>query len=379
MKPRTATLLCAALLAAAPVHAEHASPAELANNTAAPLVAGREYMVLANHPNNLSVIDLADNTVLKTCALPDAYGPGLLQISPDHRQAWLLNNRFGSIYGVELDSCNVIFSANMSLAADERTKSVLSLAISPDGKEIYTVQNPSRIYVDRYEVQQPRLAVYDTASGLDAKPVRTFPMPRQLSVMQTGADGTLYVAGPDVYKVDVKTGKYEVAMPILNWNRPGYGAPDVLNAWPVQTITREFAFLYTAPKFKDDKQDIASADFVWGIMSIDLRTGAVSVADFAPLTEVYFTGIRSPKNPNHLFTVLNVLRKYDIKEQKLLASADVGHAYYQASVNHDGSRVYLSGTLHDIAVFDAETLEKITTIPLPGGDQATNTAQVFIR
>ncbi|MDR2688606.1 MAG: quinohemoprotein amine dehydrogenase subunit beta [Azoarcus sp.] len=354
-------------------------PADLASNTAAPLVDGREYMVATNHPNLLNVLDLTDNSVLKTCALPDAYGPGSVQVSPDRRTAYLLNNHFSGIYGIELDTCEVTFSAKMSLSEAERSVAVFSVALSPDGKELYTIQNRTKLHIDHYEVLSPQLAVYKTDAGLNAEPVRVFPVPRQLSLMQAADDGTLYVLGPDVYKIDPRNGQYEVAVPLLNWKRPGYGAPDVLSAWAMQLPTREFSALYTAPKFKDGGQDLASADFVWGVLSIDLRTGRHELRDFAPLNEIYFTGTRSPANRNHIFTVLNGLRKYDIAAQKLLASAHLEHAYYQVNLNRDGSRVYLSGTLQDVAVHDAATLKKIATIPLPGGDMALCTAQIFVR
>ncbi|GHT96554.1 hypothetical protein FACS1894116_13880 [Betaproteobacteria bacterium] len=377
---KSPTLVLSALLAALlPATPALADLADLSRDINAPLVEGREYMVVPNHPNQLNVLDLAENKVLKTCSLPDAFGPGSVQISPDHRIAYILNNRFFGLYGIELDTCKVTFSAQMSQNEEERAISVLSIAVSPDGKELYTIQNPTRLHPDHYEVLQSRLAVYDTRSGLDAKPVRTFPVPRQLSLMQAANDGSLYVLGQDVLKINPATGEHEVALPLLNWKRPGYGVPDVLSAWAAQRPSREFAALYTAPKFKDDKQDMESADFVWGVLSIDLKTGETEVVDFAPLTEIYFTGTRSPKDRNHIFTVLNGLRKYDIKEQKLLASANVDHAYYQVSTSLDGSRVYLSGTLQDVAVYEADTLKKITSITLPGGDMALCTAQVFVR
>ena len=73
------------------------------------------------------------------------------------------------------------------------------------------------------------------------------------------------------------------------------------------------------------------------------------------------------------------LAKYDIKEQKLVKSADLEHSYYTVAMNHAGSKVYLGGTFNDVAVYDAETLEKTNDIPLPGGDISPSTAQVFIR
>jgi quinohemoprotein amine dehydrogenase beta subunit len=365
--------LLAALLPVAP------ACADLSRDTNVPLVKGREYLVVPNRPNQLNVLDLAENKILKICALPDVFSPGTVQVSPDHRTAYVLNNHFRNIYGIELDTCKVTFSAQMSQNEDERVISVLSIAVSPDGKELYTVQNPTQLHPDRYEVQQSRLAVYSTKAGLDAKPIRTFPVPRQLSLIQPADDGSLYVFGPDILKINPKNGKYEVALPLLNWKRPGYGAPDMLSAWPVQLSTHEVSAIYTAPKFKDGKQDLETADLVWGIFSIDLKTGKSEVVDFTPLSEIYFTGTRSPKDRNQIFAVLNGLRKYDIKAQKLLASAELEHAYYQVSTNQDGSRLYLSGTLQDVAVYEAETLKRIARIDLPGGDMALSVAQVFVR
>lgn len=381
LKPLAAALTLACLAAAPSAHAVEAiSPAnlKLAANTDAKLEAGKEYMAAISHPNILNVLDLSNNSVLKTCALPGGFGPGVVQISPDRKIAYMLNNRFGSIHGVELDSCKIVFNAEMSWKQGERAKSVFSIAVSRDGKEIYTVQNPVQLHRDRYEVQAPRLAVYDTAGGLDAQPVRTFPAPRQTTMMQVADDGSLYVAGDNLYKVDVQTGKFEVAMPIREWGRENYSAPDLLYVWPVQNPTRDFMLLYTTAKFQDDKQDMDTAEFKYGMVNINLTTHEQEIADFAPVTELYFTGMRSPKDRNHIYGVLNGLRKYDIKEQKLLASADLEHAYYVLTVNEDGSRVYLSGTYNDVAVYD-ENLNRLATIQMPGGDQSLGTAQVFRR
>nr|BFE89477.1 hypothetical protein GCM10020185_00130 [Pseudomonas brassicacearum subsp. brassicacearum] len=37
--------------------------------------------------------------------------------------------------------------------------------------------------------------------------------------MQSGDDGTLYVAGADIYKVNVQTGKFDVLIPSRNWKK----------------------------------------------------------------------------------------------------------------------------------------------------------------
>lgn len=352
----------------------------LADDTAGKaLDPGHEYMVTTNYPNNLHVIDLASDTLYKTCAMPDAFGPGTVQLAPDRKVAYVLNNHYADVYGVELDSCKQVFHASITQQPGEKARSMFAFTVSHDGKELYAVANPTQMLNDRYEVKPPRLDVYATDAGLQARPVRSFPAPRQLTIMQSGDDGSLYVAGPDVYKVDVKTGKFDVLIPSRHWKRPNYSAPDVLYVWNQQTWRHDFSLLYTTAKFKDRKQDPATADYLYGLFSIDLKTGKSETTDFGPLTEIYFSGMRSPKDPNLMFGVLNRLAKYDIKQKKLLQAATLEHSYYCISFNRAGSKIYLAGTFNDVAVFDADSLKQIGSIKLPGGDMAITTAQVFVR
>lgn len=343
------------------------------------LNSGHEYMVTTNYPNNLHVIDLANDSLYKTCKMPDAFGPGTVQLSPDRKIAYVLNNHYADVYGVELDSCKQVFHASITQHPGEKARSMFAFTVSHDGKELYTVANPTLLLNDRYEVKEPRLDVYATDAGLNAKPVRSFPAPRQLTIMQSGDDGTLYVAGPDLYKVDVKTGKFEVLIPSRHWQRPNYSAPDVLYVWNQQTYRHDFSLLYTAAKFKDKQQDPATAEPLYGLFSVDLATGKTETTDFGPLTEIYFSGMRSPKDPNLMFGVLNRLAKYDIKQKKLLQAATLEHSYYCISFNRAGTKIYLSGTFNDVAIFDVQSMQQIGKITLPGGDMAITTAQIFIR
>lgn len=343
------------------------------------LNSGHEYMVTTNYPNNLHVIDLASDSLYKTCKMPDAFGPGTVQLSPDRKIAYVLNNHYADVYGVELDSCKQVFHASITQHPGEKARSMFAFTVSHDGKELYTVANPTLLLNDRYEVKEPRLDVYATDAGLNAKPVRSFPAPRQLTIMQSGDDGTLYVAGPDLYKVDVKTGKFEVLIPSRHWQRPNYSAPDVLYVWNQQTYRHDFSLLYTAAKFKDKQQDPATAEPLYGLFSVDLATGKTETTDFGPLTEIYFSGMRSPKDSNLMFGVLNRLAKYDIKQKKLLQAATLEHSYYCISFNRAGTKIYLSGTFNDVAIFDVQSMQQIGKITLPGGDMAITTAQIFIR
>ena len=353
--------------------------ADAGADTGKALESGHEYLISTNYPNNLHVIDMQTDKLYKTCTIPGAYGPGMIQLSPDRKIAYVLSNHYADIYGLQLDDCKPVFHATIAQKPGENARSMFSMTVSHDGKEFYAIANPTLILAEHYEVQQPRLQVYAADGGMDAKPIRTFPAPRQLTIMQTGDDGTLYVAGPDIYKVDVKTGKFDVLIPSRNWKRPNYSPPDVLYVWNQQTYPRDFSLLYTTAKFKDAKQDPATADYLYGFFNIDLATGKTETVDFGPVTEVYFSGIRSPKDRNVIYGVLNRLVKYDIKAQKVEKAANLDHSYYCLSANKAGTKLYLTGTLNDVTIFDADSLERIGDLKLPGGDMAITTSQAFIR
>jgi len=115
-------------------------------------------------------------------------------------------------------------------------------------------------------------------------------------------------------------------------------------------------------------------------MNIDLETGETKTQDFGELVEIYFTGMRHPKDDNIVFGVLNRLAKYDVEKQELIGVAELEHTYYSVAINHAGSKIYLSGAWSDVAVYDSETMEQIGQVQLPaGGDMALSNPQIFIR
>ncbi|MEE4145319.1 MAG: quinohemoprotein amine dehydrogenase subunit beta [Halieaceae bacterium] len=371
---RAGRLAILAALMAVPLSgcAQKDEPAESA--AAAPR--SGDFMVVMNRPNNVHLIDLGQRAVVRTCELPGDFGPGSVALSPDKRTAYALTNRFENIYGVDLETCEIRFSARQS-QGDERVKSIGSIAVSPDGREVYTHQNPTRLLVDRYEVQEARIAVFDTSAGLDAKPVRTFPAPRQVTIMAAGDDGTLYMGARDIYAMNMQTGATTVALASQSRNDPLESPRDSLSVWPLGDINNELVRMYSAAIFKDESQDMATADWVWGFERVDLANGSVESKVFGPLEVVLFSGMARPGKPNEFYGVLTQLKKFDVAARKELKSVDLEHSYYCINFSTDGSEVYLAGTFNDIAVYDADSLEKLANIELPGGDMALANSRVF--
>ncbi|WP_428687117.1 quinohemoprotein amine dehydrogenase subunit beta [Roseibium sp.] len=336
----------------------------------------KDLIVTVTKPDRLYVIDARARSVETDCKLDFTLMPGVIVMSPDNTIAYILGNRWEDVYGVELATCKTVFAAHQS-EGDVRRKTIASLAVSKDGKELYTIRNPVRILADRYEVLEPELAVYDTSAGQDAKPVRSFPAPRRMTVMATDRKGTLYAAGHEIYAIDPKTGEISVKIKNASWDRPTYSPPDVLAFWPIGTQADEFLLLYSAAKFTDATQS-EIADFVWGYESIDLTSGESTIEDFASFEVIMFSAVRDPNDKTKLYGVYTQLSKHDLATKELVKRVDLPHTYYCINISSDGKEIYVGGTNDDIGVYDAETLERIGEVRLPsGGDMAAGTLHVI--
>lgn len=336
----------------------------------------KDLIVTVAKPDRLYVIDAKARTVETDCKLDFNLIPGVIAMSPDNTIAYILGGRWEDVYGVDLATCETVFSAHQS-DGDIRRKTIASLAVSKDGKEVYTVRNPVRILADRYEVLEPELAVYDTSAGLKVEPVRTFPAPRRMTVMATGRNGMLYAAGHEIYAIDPKTGETTIKIANKSWDRPTYSGPDVLAFWPIGTQADEFMLLYSAAVFTDETQS-ELADFIWGYESVDLTTGESEIEDFASFEVIMFSAIRDPNDKSKLYGVYTQLSKHDLETKELVKRVDLPHTYYCINISSDGKEIYVGGTNDDIGVYDAETLERIGEILLPsGGDMAAGTMHVI--
>lgn len=301
--------------------------------------------------------------------------PSIITMSPDGKIAYMLVNRWQDVVGIDITTCEKVFFAKQS-EGDVVRRSIGSIAVSRDGAELYTVRNPVRHLVDRYQVMEPEFAIYDTSAGLDARPKEVFPAPRRSTVMAADANGAAYIAGHDIFRVDPQTGETEVAIANASWDRPTYSGPDVLAFWPVGTQNDEFLLMYTAAKFTDESQEEIE-DFVWGYSTVDLQTGETDIRDFASLEVLMFSAVRNPNAPNELYGVYTQLSKHDVESKELIKRVDLPHTYYCINISSDGKEVYVGGTNDDIGVYSTETLERIGEMRMPsGGDMGVATLQI---
>jgi quinohemoprotein amine dehydrogenase beta subunit len=241
------------------------------------------------------------------------------------------------------------------------------------------IQSPVRLLPGEYQVQPTRIAVYDTASGVGAEPVRTFEVPRRIGMLMMSNDGSkLYALSWDIYVLDPQTGEEIGRHPLRTWERENYSAPDVLDAWPQWDATDIFSSPYFAVRTDLDPND--GAAYKTGLVTLDLETGAFETKDFEDTAVIIFSTVVNPVRRNEAYGVYTTLSKIDREQGELLERIELDHTYYAINVASDGSELYVGGTMNDIAVYDTETLEQLGKIEMPdGGDQVLASLRLIQR
>jgi quinohemoprotein amine dehydrogenase beta subunit len=345
---------------------------------AAPALA-KDYLLTAAKPDTLVLVDPAARKIERTCTIPDP-GTGVLTIvpAPDAGTAFMIVNHWESVSGIDLDTCEQVFRADFS-SGNERVKATFGMDISPDGRELFVFQSPVKLLPDQYEVQPTRVAVYDTAGGVGAEPIRTFEAPRRTAVLAMSNDGSkLYAVSWDIYVLDPQTGELMDTLPIRHWNRPKYAEPDVLGVWPQWDATGIYSNPYFAVRTDIDPNDAAA--YKTGLLSLDLETGAFETKDFEDTSVIIFSTVVNPARPDEVYGVYTTLSKIDRERGEVLERIDLDHTYYSVNVASDGSELYVGGTMSDIAVYDTDTFEQLGQIEMPGGaDQALASLRLIQR
>lgn len=332
-----------------------------------------DLLVTAAKPDQLFIIDAGARAVRAQHRVAGANGQIFtIVLSPDQRTAYLLVDRMERIVGIDLGSGREVFRADLSTSG-ERVKDFFALMVTPDGKELIAYELPTRLKSSEYVVGEPRFAVFRTDAGLSAQPVRSYAAPRRIHMMLARPSGqSFYALGFDLYEYDVKSGRLLGTRGIQKWALEDHSQPDLLAFWPVSEPTGVF----TSPVYSELKKSGGNVPMT-ALMSLNLKSGDLSYADFEPLSALIFSTVLSP-DKKHAYGVYTTLTSIDVERHRLDKRVSLDHTFYAVNVSSDGHEIYLGGTNCDVAFYDAANLEKKAILKLPGcGDQTLSTLRVI--
>jgi quinohemoprotein amine dehydrogenase beta subunit len=224
-----------------------------------------------------------------------------------------------------------------------------------------------------YVVEEPRFAVFRTDAGMLAKPVRSFPAPRRVHMLLMRPSGqSFYAVGFDLYEYDVKTGKLLGTRGIQKWALADHSQPDLLAFWPVT----EPSGVWTSPVYSELKKGSETVPMT-ALMSLDVKSGELTYADFEPLTALIFSTVLSPDR-KHAYGVYTTLSSIDVAGHRLEKRVPLDHTFYDINLSSDGREIFIGGTECDVGFYDAQTLDKKAILKLPGcADQSVSTLRVI--
>jgi WD40 repeat protein len=308
--------------------------------------AGAKDYIYAMVNNAVQVIDCETDTVIKTIEFNDFIINSAC--SSDGKRLYL--NAIHSVYAVDTVTNTLVdtypFSTELSKV------SIFGINISNDGKKLFLCCSivKKKQNIPRLNVLPDQLVVYDIEKK---QMVKNYPIPSsysQIVVLRNDPDHLILV-GQDIERISLKTGKRDMLMPFLNAKKPE-DMRNCLANWQPGSPGDHGIFVNP---YYDAKGE--------GYFFIDKNTGEM---DDLRGKDVWFaySSILSP-DQKYIYAIMDELIKVDRSTGETLKVAQLETGTnYTVAVTSDGKKIYAGPGGPDISVYDAQTLELLTIIPL---------------
>jgi hypothetical protein len=319
------------------------------------------YMVVGTLPNNVEVVDTTIDKVVRTVPL-EGQGP-VLQIATNSaipRYAYATTNLDQAIAVVDLEQGKQV--ATIKLSSDTETVRVSATNLNPKGDRLYISELPLKVSLGRYQHEEPRFRVVDTATN---KTIKTFPAPQQTMSFGFSPDGKklyTFCVGQDVLVLDAEDGHVLDTIPLAHRNITGiratYGLPLLLN-YEEQNYLTTFAIIV--------EDSITGTDTLsLGVLDLKQEHPKLEIVETEPFVEDWYTveGIGTSPDLHKAYFVWNDLWKIDYKTRKRDAQVSMSNSQAVPLIHPEGKKVYCGGQWHALAVYDADTLKHLTDVEL---------------
>ena len=319
------------------------------------------YMVVGTLPNNVEIVDTTIDKVVRTVPL-EGQGP-VLQIATNSatpRFAYATTNLDQAVAVVDLEEGKQV--ATLKLSSDTETVRVSGTNLNPKGDRLYISEMPLKMSPGRYQHEEPRFLVVDTATN---KTIKTFPAPQQTMSFGFSPDGKkiyAFCVGQDILVLDSDDGHLLSTIPLAHRNITGiratYGLPLLVNY-------QEQNYLITFGIIVEDS--ITGTDTLsLGVLDLKQQNPKLDVIETEPFVEQWYSveGIGTAPDLHKAFFVWNDLWKVDYKTRKRDAQVSLPNSQAVPLIHPDGKKLYCGGQWHALAVYDTGNLKHLADVEL---------------
>jgi hypothetical protein len=318
------------------------------------------YMVVGTLPNNVEVVDTTTDKVVRTIPL-QGQGP-VLQIATNSatpRYAYATTNLDQAVAVVDLEQGQQV--ATLKLSSDTETVRVAATNLNPKGDRLYICELPLKQSLGRYQHEDSRFRVIDTANN---KTVKTFPAPAQTLAFAFSPDGKRIYAfciGQDILVLDADNGRLLSTIPLAHRNITGirgtYGLPE--GNYQEQDYLLTFAIIV--------EDSITNSDTLsLGVLDLKEKNPSLQIVEVEPFVENWYAvfGIGTSPETHKAYFVWNDLWKIDYKTRKREAVTSLPNSQAVPLIHPDGKKVYCGGQWHSLFVYDADSLKHLDDVEL---------------
>ena len=316
-----------------------------------------ELYVIGVHPHGIVVFDGTKNEIVGQIQTRGR-APKEIVPSPDGKFLYVTSDGRAKLEVVNLQTRTVDKVFDLAPPASHLT--IFGVVLNSKGDRLYVHVKPVRQLIDRYVVDAPQVWSLDLVSG---KTQKIAEVPQGVSALAlTRDERTLVAWGRDIYHIDLSQGRITNTYRLMNPSNPTDGALNTLALF----VQYERSGIFSIPYYTRDP--ITSKDLM-GLVDLDVGTGHVETIELGSPIPLY-SAVVSPDR-KRAYAVMNQLVAVDLEQKRVTKVVDLDRTRYVANISRDGKRVFVSGAAPFIHVYDAESLQLLKTIELPGDPAVT--------
>jgi DNA-binding beta-propeller fold protein YncE len=316
-----------------------------------------ELYVIGVHPHGIVIFDGTRNEISGQIQTRGR-APKEIVPSPDGKFLYVTSDGRSKLEVVNLQTRAVDKVFDLAPAGYRLT--IFGVVLNRKGDRLFVHVKPVRQLIDCYVVDPPQVWSVDPVSGKTQK-IAEVPQ-GVVALALTKDEKTLLAWGRDLYYIDIAQGRIRDTYRLMNPTNPTEGAMNTLALF----IQYERSGVFSIPYYAKDP--ITSKDLM-GLVDLDVENGHVDTVELGAPIPLY-SAVVSPDR-KRAYAVMNQLIAVDLEQKRVTKVVDLDRTRYVANISRDGKRVFVSGAAPFIHVYDADSLQLLKTIELPGDPAVT--------